>query len=300
MDIPAMADSFDAPAYLRANPDVGKAVEEGRVRSAWSHFVSHGFREKRAGVPEAVLAKVEAVMNAPADHPPAKLISRVHGTSETAGFEQVGRTVALDIYAAAAAHIDLDRPLRILDFGCGCGRVLRYMGEIAPASTIDASDIDGEAIGWCEGNFQGEVRRGRFTFTVNRDHPPTPFDSDTFDLVYAISVFTHLPEDLQLQWLGELSRVTRPGGIAVLSAQGGALIRKHLTPGDSRLFDAKGFHYFPYGGTEGLPDYYQAAWHDRSYIDRVWSRYFEILEQVPGGVADHQDLILCRKRPSSA
>ena len=73
---------------------------------------------------------------------------------------------------------------------------------------------------------------------------------------------------------------------------------KAIAPEEARQFERKGFHYFPYGGTEGLPDYYQAAWHDRSYIDRVWSEYFEVLEQVPGGIAGHQDLILCRRPPS--
>jgi SAM-dependent methyltransferase len=295
-----MANSFDAPAYLRANPDVAKAVEEGRVHSAWSHFVNHGYRENRPGVPGPVLTVVGAVMGAPAVDPPARLISRVHGTSESAGFAQVGRTIALDIYAAASAHLDLGRPLRILDFGCGCGRVLRYMGEIAGAATFHATDIDREAIAWCEANFGGEVRRGRFSFIVNQDHPPSPFDSDYFDLVYGISVFTHLPEGLQLEWLAELRRITRPGGIVVLSTQGGALIRRHLSPEDDRRFDEKGFHYFPYGSTEGLPEYYQAAWHDRAYIDRVWSEFFDIIGHTPGGIAGHQDLILCRKPPSGA
>jgi SAM-dependent methyltransferase len=294
-----MAHSFDAAEYLRANPDVAKAVAEGRVPSAWSHFVNHGYLENRGGVPAAVLAKVEAVMRASAPRPPARLIARVHGTSEPAGFERTGRVIALDIYGSAGSRLDLDQPLRVLDFGCGCGRVLRFMGEIAPASTIHGSDIDAEAIAWCEGNFRAEVESGRLNFTVNRDRPPTPFEAGYFDLVYGISVFTHLPEDLQFQWLAELRRITRPGGILVLSTQGGALIRGHLGADEGRLFDRRGFHYFPYGSTEGLPDYYQAAWHDRAYIDRVWSEYFELLEQVPAGVAGHQDLILFRRPPSA-
>ncbi len=295
-----MAESFDALAYLGANPDVARAVDEGRVSSAWSHFVSHGFREGRGGVPAAVAAKVGAVMAVSAAPPPAKLISRVHGTAEAAGFEQVGRTIALDIYGAVCTRLDLDGPLRILDFGCGCGRVLRYMAGIAPVSTIHGSDIDREAIAWCEGEFRGDVARGRLAFAVNGDHPPAPFAPDSFDLVYGISVFTHLPEDLQLLWLGELRRVTRPGGLAVLTTQGGALIRRHLDAGQARRFDETGFHYFPYGSTQGLPEYYQSAWHDGAYVDRVWTRFFEIVGRTPGGIAGHQDLVLCRRRPGPA
>lgn len=291
-----MAQLFDAAYYLAANPDVAKAIEEGRMSSAWRHFVNWGFREERTGVPDEVRNQVRAVMEASLILPPVNLISRVHGTPDAAGFEQVGKTIALDIYLAVHAVLSLDKPLRILDFGCGCGRVLRSMSEIAPLATIEGSDIDEQAIGWCRETFREEVRHGRFHFTVNLDAPPIAFPTDTFDLIYVVSVFTHLPEDLQLKWLGELERIAKPGAILAMSTSGDRLIRKHLTEENSRLLDEKGFYYFPYGSTEGLPDYYQAAWHTPSYIAKVWSKYFEILEHIPAGIAGHQDLVLCRKR----
>jgi SAM-dependent methyltransferase len=287
---------FDASAYLEANPDVAKAIEEGRARSAWSHFVEWGFREHRTGVPNFVRRIVRTVMETPATPPPAKLISRVHGTPDASGFENVGKKVALDIYSAVNAHLELKAPLRILDFGCGCGRVLSYMKEIAPHAIFHASDIDEEAIDWCRGNYRGEVQSGRFIFTVNRDLPPLPFDRGYFDFVYGISVFTHLPEDLQLEWLGELNRITRPGGLLVISIASDILIRKHLTPENIRMLDGKGFYYFPYGGTDGLPTYYQAAWHTRAYVEKVWSKYFKIIEHTASGIAGHQDLVLCLKQ----
>ena len=266
------------------------------MTSAWRHFVQWGYGEGRPGVPEAVRRKVGSVMAASARIPPARLISRVHGSEDAAGFEQVGRTVALDIYSAVNDRISLEHPLRILDFGCGCARVLRFMSEIAPESTFFASDFDGEAISWCRENYPFEVRRGRYTFVVNADRPPTPFKSDHFDLILGISVFTHLPEALQLGWLAELRRIARPDGLLVLSTQGDALIRGHIGEEDNRILDEHGFYYFKYGSTEGLPEYYQAAWHTRQYVDRVWSKYFHVAGHVPAGIADHQDLVLCVKR----
>jgi SAM-dependent methyltransferase len=289
--------TFNPSHYLAANPDVARAVEEGRVRSAWSHYVHFGFREERSGVPDAVRKTVGAVLNAPLKVPPERLISRVHGTSDAAGFAMAGKVIALDIYSKVVPRLHLDRPLRILDFGCGCARVLPLLRLIAPRSVLYGSDIDGEAIAWCNEAYRGEVRWGHFSFVANGDTPPLPYSSDYFDLVCGISVFTHLPEALQFLWLAELRRIAKPEGYLVLSTQGDALIRGHLTPEDNRLLDERGFHYFPYGGTEGLPGYYQAAWHTRSYIDRVWSNYFTIVEQVPAGIADHQDLIFCQKRP---
>jgi SAM-dependent methyltransferase len=204
--------------------------------------------------------------------------------------------VALDIYGAIAPHRPLAEPMRVLDFGCGCGRVLRYMGIIAAKADFDASDIDREAVAWCRESFRGEAGQGRFAFSVNSDLPPLPFGEGTFDLVYAISVFTHLPEDMQFTWLAELRRITRPGGLLVISTAGAHLIREHLGADSLRALDEKGFYYHPFGGTDGLPDYYQAAWHTLPYVERTWSEFLEVIEVIPLGIAGHQDLILCRRR----
>lgn len=228
--------------------------------------------------------------------PPSKLISRVHGTPDFVGFDRIGKLVALDIFSAVNAHIQFDKPMRVLDFGCGCARVLRYMSAIAPQSTFEAVDIDREAIQWCRENFQAEVQRGVFEFVIGPDYPPTAIDSDSIDFVYAISVFTHLPEDMQFQWLDELCRVTKSGGLLAISIANDFLIRKHLSLANSRALDEKGFYYFPYESTDGLPSYYQAAWHSRDYIERTWSRYFKIVQHIPAGIADHQDLVVCVKR----
>lgn len=288
-------DVFDASEYLKHNPDVAKAIDGGHFRSAWSHFVAYGFREKRNGVPEAFRRKVNAVMSVFVSPPPAKLAARVHGSSDIAGFESVGKTIALDIYGAINSHLDLESPLRILDFGCGCGRILPYMTELDHFATFYASDIDSEAIQWCKKSYSDQVEAGHYHFAVNSDVPPIAFPSGFFDLVYAISVFTHLPEDLELLWLRELARITKPGGILLLSTAGEALIRKHLTPNQNRILDEKGFYYFPFGNTDALPDYYQASWHTSSYIDKIWSQYFNVLRQIPAGINNHQDLILGRR-----
>lgn len=266
------------------------------MRSGWSHYVSWGWREERPGVPAEVRDLVRTVMDAASVVPPERLISRVHGTSEAGGFASVGKTVALDIYGAVAPHLPLGQPMRILDFGCGCGRVLPYMALIAAQADFAGSDIDQEAIAWCRENFRVKAERGRFAFGVNSDLPPLPFPEGSFDLVYAISVFTHLPEDMQFDWLGELNRITRPGGLLVISTAGAHLIRDHLAADRVRLLDEKGFYYHPYGSTDGLPDYYQAAWHTRSYVEKAWSGFFEIVDFVPSGIAGHQDLVLCRRR----
>jgi len=101
---------------------------------------------------------------------------------------------------------------------------------------------------------------------------------------------------MQFQWLGELRRITKLGGLLAISVANESLIRSSLSPEESRKLDGKGFYYAPYGSTDGLPEFYQAAWHTREYIEKVWSKYFSIVQQIPAGIAGHQDLILCVKR----
>ena len=54
------------------------------------------------------------------------------------------------------------------------------------------------------------------------DDSPLAYADDTFDLVYALSVFTHLTEDLCEAWMDELYRIVKPGGAAIVTTHGGA------------------------------------------------------------------------------
>ena len=72
----------------------------------------------------------------------------------------------------------------ILDFGCGCGRVVRWWRDL-PAE-IHGSDFNPTLVRWCRENLPFGV------FEVNRPEPPLPYPDDSFDLVYALSVLTHL------------------------------------------------------------------------------------------------------------
>jgi len=50
--------------------------------------------------------------------------------------------------------------------------------------------------------------------------PPTGLPAQGFDLVYGISVLSHLSEPDQFAWLAELARLTRPGALLLLSTLG--------------------------------------------------------------------------------
>jgi SAM-dependent methyltransferase len=202
-------------------------------------------------------------------------------------FFLVGNQIADDIDAALTEHsIALPAQASILDFGCGCGRVIRHLKQRHGDWQVTGSDIDPEAIAWCRANLADIAR-----FETNTLWPPLPLRANELDMIYAISVFTHLPEDMQFAWLNELKRVAKPGAILCLSIVSLAEVEGANVASD------RGFLYSVGPGTSGLPAFYQTSFHSSKYVLNEWSAYFEILKISYKRVNRHQDLVICRNRP---
>ena len=110
----------------------------------------------------------------------------------------------LDLLQASGTR--LERGARILDFGCGAGRMIRWLAEFAGQGEVWGTDISAEHIVWCAQHLAPP-----FHFLVITILPHVPFEDRYFDVVYAGSVFTHI-DDLAQTWFLELRRVLRAGG----------------------------------------------------------------------------------------
>lgn len=223
--------------------------------------------------------------------PPRHLQVRVVG-GYSPEFLKSGRDLIGDLNAVLARD---DKTLRsfatILDFGCGCGRVLRPLRRHASSSQmLYGTDIDAEAIAWCRANYPQIAE-----FDVNPAMPPTSYPDAMFDFIYSVSIFTHLPEDMQFAWLKELQRIARPGGYLILSVHGRNYHRDLPAEGRS-IVEQRGFFYRVTGKTDGLPDFYQTAYHAPEYLRARWSRYFDIIAIRETAVSNMQDAVLCRRR----
>lgn len=231
--------------------------------------------------------------------PPPLLRYRVHGALDRESFLRLGETCARNLDKILERHeVRLFGQRSILDFGCGCGRTLRFLADRPESCRLHGTDIDREAIDWCRRHL-GSLAE----WHVNGADPPLPFGDGAFDLAYSISVFTHIDEGPQRSWLQELARVVRPGGIVLLTLHG-----EHaagvLDDGDRAALLERGF-LFKVGQTgrwklDGLPDSYQTAFHTRQHVEREWSRFFRIVEYVPRGITPRQDAVVMRRLPDSA
>lgn len=219
---------------------------------------------------------------------------RVHGDINADGFIINGYSTFKKLEATLMSHSrNWECFSRILDWGCGCGRVFRYLSQ-RTLSRLVGADVDTDNIEWCKRNFPDAE------FHTLPLIPPTLLPSATFDLLIGISVFTHLREQSQHAWLQELYRICTKGGLLLMTIHGPiAEARANLSKEQRRKWMSEGFIAtglnVDLAGAISDDDYYVNSLHTADYVRREWGRYFEILEIREGYVANHQDLVVMRK-----
>lgn len=234
--------------------------------------------------------------------PGVELVTRVAGGPDRDAFYESGRQSVRDLEAVLrVVGRSLDSFPSILDFGCGCGRILLHLDRLAATSTVHGVDVDARAIRWATENLPWA------DFKVNDTTPPLDFDDATFDLVYNHSVFTHLDEEHQDLWLAELRRVTKPGGIVVLSVHG----EKALSDFEDGSFTAggnprpvreevrrRGIAFVKDDGHIGGPhnDGYHSTFHAPWYVFDHWSGFFAVRAYVLQGSLGFQDFVVLERR----
>jgi SAM-dependent methyltransferase len=231
--------------------------------------------------------------------PPPELMRRVAGPVGPGFFKADGLRCFTDFVDTVGRYRPLGSFRRMLDWGCGCGRISVFFLLAGGAPELHGCDIDAAAVTWCREHLEGG------TFRVVDPYPPTPYESGFFDLVVAYSVFTHLRREDQRLWLKEMRRLIAPGGFLLASIHGRFAASFRFRPPSPRTlidrlrFMASGF--FDSGEDPALrgiaPEaYYRGVYQSRGYTLREWSEDFEILDLLEGGMANHQDLVVMRRR----
>jgi glycosyltransferase involved in cell wall biosynthesis/cyclopropane fatty-acyl-phospholipid synthase-like methyltransferase len=250
-----------------------------------------------------------------APFPPDDLVQVTSGVDCQENFAKHG----VDIFSALDANCvkPLLESKRILDFGCGCGRLSRmfkgFRGE------LHGCDIDRRLVNWMQKNLtfmkvkQSSVR------------PPLPYDNSFFDTIISISIFSHLKESDQDLFLRELARVSAPGGQLLITVHGERALQRARE--ESRIFEMLSFdaahldsaceaaasakHYFirqeghlttipkEQSSTRDLkhkaindPYEYGIAFVPESYVYDHWSKFFNVIRVVKGGIHDFQDIVV--------
>jgi SAM-dependent methyltransferase len=225
-------------------------------------------------------------------YPAGVLRYLVAGTERLGWFVEAGQLGARTVVDLLARNgIPPERRRRVLDFGCGCGRVLRHLrGE--PSIELFGTDCNLPAIAWCRRHL------GFASFEVNQLAPPLAYGPGSFDLVYAFSVFTHLTEGLQQPWMDEMRRVLAPGGHLIVSVHGDVFLEKNpgtLAGADLETYRRGGL-VVKVGDLVGSN--YCNAFHPERYLRERLAADFDVVDFLPGGARGNppQDAYLLRKK----
>lgn len=180
----------------------------------------------------------------------------------------------------------------VLEFGCGSARVIRHFRYVQGLQ-LAGTDANARPIEWDRENLPG------VEFNHNALEPPLAYPKASFDLIYALSVFTHIPVQWQRPWLEELRRVLRPGGYLLCTVHGDNFINSQLgeqerqaLARDGKLtLDARNPRASYSSRVLGSWDVFQT----RDQVREVFSADFELLCYTSHEAAAGQDTLVLRK-----
>ncbi|MEG3845441.1 class I SAM-dependent methyltransferase [Microcoleus sp. herbarium19] len=200
---------------------------------------------------------------------------------------------------------------QILDFGCGWGRFIRFFLKDVVPENIYGIDVDPEMVDIC----RQTVRYGNYS-TV-KPQPPAGFADNTFDIIYAYSVFSHLSEAVHIQWVEELSKILKPGGFLIATTHSRNFIEFcrslrgqtndfgwHKALANSFIdteqaladYDTGKFLYSPTGGGSVRDaSFYGEAVISPSYVKREWTKYLSFHDFVDDPQRCNQAIIFMHK-----
>lgn len=160
----------------------------------------------------------------------------------------------------------------LLEWGCGPGRIVRHLPLLLPQTKIYGSDYNAATITWCKAHISN------VHFSVNGLNPPLPFQNQTFNAIYAISVFTHLAEKSHYLWIEELYRGLKADGLLLFTSQGNVFAEK-LTKEEQQSFGEGNVvvHGFVKEGHRSF-----SAFHPERFVQTLLQDRFKVLEFIPG------------------
>jgi SAM-dependent methyltransferase len=181
----------------------------------------------------------------------------------------------------------LSGSIRILEWGCGPGRIIRHLGNFLKHQTYElyGSDYNRETIAWCQKYLKG------ISFSLNELKPPFPYESNFFDCIFAISVFTHLSEEMHFAWIKELYRVLKPNGVIIITTHGDISSKDRLLLDEKIVYDSG--KLVTRGHVREGKKWY-LAYHPQEFVRTILLKDFKIISSNQGRFYE-QDLWVAKK-----
>ena len=219
--------------------------------------------------------------------PPKELIYFVTAHRSASTFLRSGHLASKTIRQTLEKHgLEIERLNAVLDFGCGVGRIMRHW-NLLQGPVLHGTDYNSRLVEWCQDNLKFAE------FQVNTLSHRLRYEPETFDFIYAASVFTHLSEPLQFYWLDELSRVLKPGGHLYFTTHGDYFFPHLRVEEKEKLLNGQ----LVVRETEQSGSNRCAAFHPATYVRENMTRNFFLVDFIPGSAKRGflQDIYLFKK-----
>jgi SAM-dependent methyltransferase len=181
-----------------------------------------------------------------------------------------------------------------LDFGCGYGRVIRFLVQRTAPRRVYAADVIKSAVDFCAAEFGVNP--------VYSQDALARLDLRSFDFIYAISVLTHLSEENTIEFLRLTRQALNSGGIVLFTTHGRASLEHlsmyglpyvHLRSELEQTVDREGIAFVPYKHYAG--DNCGMTWQSHRWItERMIELHgdsMKLLRFGPDALYGHQDVI---------
>lgn len=230
------------------------------------------------------------------------------GSSGVTALQEGHRFVQVLLSQLAKHGLTLSDDSVAVDFGSGWGRYTRFMLKYVHPDNLYGLEVNPAMVEHCRKAF------GMANFLKVETLPPCPLRNGLVDLVFGYSVLSHLAPHCADAWISEFARITKPGGLVLMTTQGRSFIdfcRGVRESGDRshpwfislskafinseqayRDYDAGQFLHFgegQYGGTYGeslIP---------KGYIGRHWQTYFDLIDFIDDRAVLPQALFVLRR-----
>jgi len=220
--------------------------------------------------------------------PPAHLAYDAYNHTNWQAYYDTGLRHSDLISDLVREHVS-EKDISICEWGCGPGRVIRHLAHIPGFRRIERSGTDQneDSVNWCAKSI-GNVR-----FVKNGLEPPLPLETEVFDCVYAISVFTHLSERMHYAWIDELFRTIKPNGILIFTTHGDRSANR-LLPAEKARYDSGSLVIR--GQIEEGKKYF-LAYHPPAFIRRKLLKDYVVIKHIenPAAYQSEQDVWVVKK-----
>ena len=179
--------------------------------------------------------------------------------------------------------------MRVYEWGCGPARLMRHLAKYLPDKKISlyGTDVNPKSVRWCQQHFPN------MTFARNSSLPPVSFGDRFFDVIYAISVFTHLSGHGFISWLQELGRLLVTNGIIILTTHGQNFMEMML-PREKELF-LKEQIVVRQQIAEGKKWY--STFHPKQFVQKSLPDNLHLAAHLENSPLSSQDVWVVRKKP---